>query len=251
LTPSTAADRPTKNPLTQQVAEHLRTLIFERGMVEGDKLPSQAQLAETLGVSRLVVREATRVLEAEGLIHAEQGRNLTVRRPDAAQLGQLFALIVRANGSALPELLDVRRALELESASLAAQHATTANIEQMRAAIERIKKVARSPSTVDAQADADGSFHEALAIATGNRFMVMMTEALAAPLHELRVHSLKGSWLRLGSLEHVISGHEQILECIAQRDPEGAVQAMATHLTDTSTDLQVDAGGLRAVIASS
>jgi len=65
LTPSTAADRPTKNPLTQQVAEHLRTLIFERGMVEGDKLPSQAQLAETLGVSRLVVREATRVLEAK------------------------------------------------------------------------------------------------------------------------------------------------------------------------------------------
>src|SRR5262249_24279542 len=111
-----ALSRPTKNSLTHQVAEHLQALIFHGGLAEGDELPSQSEIAQEFGVSRLVVREATRVLEAQGLVQVEQGRRLTVRRPDARQLGDLFSLMVRSDEGALLELLEVRQALELHFA---------------------------------------------------------------------------------------------------------------------------------------
>lgn len=230
---------PEKNPLTRQVAEHLETLIFEQGLSQGDELPSQAEIADTLGVSRLVVREATRVLEAQGLILAEQGRKLTVARPDARQLGVLFSHMVRSDETGLLDLLEVRRALELHFARLAAEHATHQDIDAMRAAIEVLRTVAGTRN-VQAQADADGAFHEALAVASANRFMSMLTQALASPLRELRIRSLKGTWTRAASLSDVVAGHEAILDRIVARDPDGAVKAMASHLSDTWLDLQVE-----------
>lgn len=240
--------RPTKNPLTRQVVEHLQALIFERGLTEGDELPSQAELAATLGVSRLVVREATRTLEAQGLVRAEQGRKLTVGRPDARQLGQLFSLMVRSNEAALLELLEVRRALELHFARLAAENATTADIQAMQRAIDDLRST--SARSIQAQADADGAFHEALANAAANRFMPMLNEALQDSLRELRIRSLKGSWARLGSLDHVIRGHEAILACVVNRDAEGVVRAMTAHLADTWVDLQYDESGATLAIHS-
>ena len=234
--------RPAKNPLTRQVVDHLQALIFERGLVAGDELPSQAEIAAELGVSRLVVREATRVLEAQGLVRAEQGRKLTVGRPDATQVGQLFSLMVRADADALLELLEVRRALELHAGRLAAENATAAHLKAMEAAIEQLRSVAGSKSAIEAQADADGAFHEALALASTNRFLAMLMHALSRPLRELRIQSLKGSWARLGSLEHVLEGHRAILDQVDKRDPEGAVRAMEAHLGDTWTDLHVGSG---------
>src|SRR5438105_2970182 len=64
--------------LATQATEYLETLIIEGGLEEGAALPPQAEIAARLGVSRLVVREATKTLEARGLIKAQQGKRLVV-----------------------------------------------------------------------------------------------------------------------------------------------------------------------------
>jgi len=231
------ARRPAKNSLTWQVAEHLRVLIQREGLIEGDELPSQGEFAEALGVSRIVVREATKVLEAQGLVRAEQGRRLTVSRPNALQFGSLFSLIVQNDESALLELLDVRSALEFHLARLAAEHATLADIEFMKNAADDLCNIAKG--ALEKQAEADGLFHRGIALASRNRFMMMLLDALGPPLHELRIRSLKGTWARLHTLDEVAAGHEAILTRIAARDPDGAAIAMAAHLSHTFTDLQV------------
>jgi GntR family transcriptional repressor for pyruvate dehydrogenase complex len=220
------------------VAEHLRALVFQDGLTEGDQLPSQADIADELGVSRLIVREATRILEAQGLVHAEQGRRLTVARPNGRHLGDLFDLFVRSDQRALFELLEVRAALELHSVKLAAENATATDVSRMRSAIDLLGAASSSRRNLEAQADNDGAFHEAVAAATRNRVMLMLIEALASPLRELRVQSLKGTWDRAGSLESVIEGHEAIAQGIADRDPDAAGKAMAEHLGYTLVDLR-------------
>ena len=228
--------RPRKNPLTRQVVEHLQSLIVQEGVTEGDPLPSQVALAETLGVSQIVVREATRILEAQGLVHAEHGRRLTVGRPDARQLGELFSLIVCSDEAALLEPLEVRRALELYFVRMAAERATPDDVASMREASAALRGAAKADD--EAQAAADGSFHRSVAAGSGSRVLAMLLDALEPSLQRLRIRSLEGTWARLGSLDEVAEGHEAVVA----RGPDGAVAEMSMHLGRTSADLRVPVG---------
>jgi GntR family transcriptional regulator, transcriptional repressor for pyruvate dehydrogenase complex len=228
-----AIQRPTKSTLTQQATEALENLILT-GYGEGRELPSQGELARMLGVSRHVVREATRTLEARGLIHAEQGKRLVVARPSADQIETVFSLLVFRDREAPQELMEVRRALETHIVRLAAQNATEADLEAIEAAIDALED-ARTRD-VRAQAAADGAFHDAIARATGNRFMVLLLQSLAGALMDLRVQSLRGSWQR-GSIKHVLRAHREILAAIREGDADLGADAMARHLDNALKDL--------------
>src|ERR671935_3315818 len=94
------------------VIERLEAFIFE-SFEPGDALPAEGKLADALGVSRLTVREATRSLEARGLLEIRQGRRPRVAAPSSALVGDFFKIAVRRDPRALLELVDVRRALEV------------------------------------------------------------------------------------------------------------------------------------------
>src|SRR6266536_3945769 len=98
------------------VIERLEGLIFD-GFEPGDALPSEGKLAEALGVSRLTVREATRTLEARGLLEISKGRRPRVAAPNGALIGDFFQIAVRRDPHALLDLLDVRRARSEEHTS--------------------------------------------------------------------------------------------------------------------------------------
>src|SRR5947207_14375169 len=112
-----------RTSILDSVIEQLEGLIFG-GFEPGEALPSEGKLAEALGVSRLTVREATRTLEARGLLEIRQGRTPRVAAPNGALIGDFFKLAVRRDPRALLDLLDVRRALEVHIAALAARRAT-------------------------------------------------------------------------------------------------------------------------------
>ena len=100
-----------RTSILDSVIEQLEGLIFG-GFEPGEALPSEGKLAEALGVSRLTVREATRTLEARGLLEITQGRRPRVAAPNGALVGDFFKIAVRRDPRALLDLLDVRRALE-------------------------------------------------------------------------------------------------------------------------------------------
>jgi GntR family transcriptional regulator, transcriptional repressor for pyruvate dehydrogenase complex len=216
------------------VIERLEEMIFA-GLEPGETLPSEGQLAEALGVSRLSVREATRTLEARGLLDISKGRRPRIAAPNGALVGDFFKTAVRRDPRALLDLLEVRRALEVHIAALAARRATKGDIADMEMSIAAMRAAEDESEAFHA---ADVRFHENLAAASGNRLLVFLIEAFAEPLRESRLRSFAGHRARGGGIEDVIQQHQTILDAITARNPKAAAQAMREHLKQTEQDLR-------------
>src|SRR5258706_10667710 len=163
-----------RSTLTDKAVDFLESYIVDQALPAGALLPSQGALAEQLGVSRLVIREATRTLEARGLLTTAQGKRLVVADPSSAALSHLLHLAVRRGSEGLLDLIDVRLAIEVHTARLAARPATADDIDAMEASIgamERLRdKNANAPSLVRA----DLEFHFALAGAARNELLRLL-----------------------------------------------------------------------------
>ena len=220
------------------VIEQLEALIFD-GFEPGDALPAEGKLAEALGVSRLTVREATRTLEARGLLEIRQGRRPMVAAPNGTLVGEFFKSAVRRDPRALLDLLEVRRALEVHIAVLAAKRATKGDLADMEMSIAAMRAGGDSSDAFHA---ADVRFHENLAAASGNRLLVFLIEAFAEPLRESRLRSFAGHLARGGEVDDVIQQHQGILDAVAAHNPKAAAQAMRDHLQQTEQDLRIHLG---------
>ncbi len=233
----TNAVRP--NLLTAQVVEQLERLIFDAGLEPGSSLPSEAELIERFGVSRVVVREAIRALETRGLVRVRQGKRPIVNGLNATMPGDFFRVALRQDANVLLELIEVRRALEVHAAFLAAKRATEDDLKAMQGTIDAMeaKSKARSddPEGFD---DADADFHQRLAAASGNRLMRLLAEALRDPLRASRTASHRGRFARGLDDTAPIAAHRKILERVAAKDAEGAARAMELHLKESLEDLR-------------
>lgn len=222
--------------LTDQAVELLEAFILDQALPPGALLPSQGALAEQLGVSRLVIREATRTLEARGLLESAQGRRLAVAAPSPAALSHLLDLAIRRDGEALLDLIDVRLAIEVHAARLAAERATDDDIETMEAAIVAMDEL--QDEDPDALVRVDLDFHFGLVRAARNDLLRVLVEALAEPLRASRVQSFRGLRNRGLGIDFVAAAHRRILGALRARDPERAARAMAEHLRQTLEDLR-------------
>jgi GntR family transcriptional regulator, transcriptional repressor for pyruvate dehydrogenase complex len=227
-----------RGSVLDSVIERLEGLIFD-GFEPGDALPAEGKLAEALGVSRLTVREATRSLEARGLLEIAKGRRPRVAAPNGTLVGDFFKTAVRRDPRALLDLLDVRRALEVHIAMLAARRATKGDLADMEMSISAMRAGADSSDAFHA---ADVRFHENLAAASGNRLLVFLIEAFAEPLRESRLRSFAGHRARGGGVEDVIQQHQAILDAVEAHNPKAAALAMREHLQQTEQDLRTHLG---------
>lgn len=213
---------------------HLEDLVL--GELEpGAELPSESDLATTLGVSRLTVREATKALQARGLVEIRQGRRPLVAHPNAGPIGDFFIAAVRRDPRRLLDLLEVRRALEVHIAALAATRASRAAITAMDMALDAMRTAADDPTALH---DTDIRFHESLAEAAGNQLLTFLIEAMEDPLRSSRIQSMRGHLARGGTVDDVIEQHARILDRVKARDPAGASAAMRDHLSQTARDLR-------------
>lgn len=232
------AGDPAKGGATQSLAasvlRRLEDMVLGE-LVPGAELPSETELAAQLGVSRLTVREATRSLQARGLVDIRQGRRPVVTHPNAGPIGDFFTAAVRRDPRRLLDLLEVRRALEVHIASLAAAHAGRAAIAAMEMALASMRDVAHDPVAIH---EADIHFHESLAVAAGNQLLSFLIEAMAEPLRTSFMRSLRGHLARGGTVEDVIEQHARILDRVKARDAKGAAAAMLSHLEQTGRDLE-------------
>jgi GntR family transcriptional regulator, transcriptional repressor for pyruvate dehydrogenase complex len=223
-----------RTSVADSVGEQLEDLILN-GLEAGETLPSEGQLAQAFGVSRLTVREATRALAARGLLEISKGRRPRVAAPNSTLAGDFFQIAVRRDPRALLDLLDVRRALEVHNAMLAARRASVGDIADMEMSINAMRAAGQE---FEAFHTADVRFHENLAAASGNRLLVFLIEAFADPLRASRQRSFAGHQARGGGIDDVIEQHQTILEAVKARNPKAAAQAMRDHLEQTEKDLR-------------
>jgi GntR family transcriptional regulator, transcriptional repressor for pyruvate dehydrogenase complex len=220
--------------VTDSVVAHLEELVL--GELEpGAALPSESELAGQLGVSRLTVREATKSLQARGLLDIRQGRRPIVAHPSAGPIGDYFTAAVRRDPRRLMDLIEVRRGLEVHIASLAAATASRAAIAAAEATLVAMRAAADDPVAFH---ENDIRFHESLAEGSGNQLLCFLIEAMEEPLRSARMQSMQGHLARGGSVDDVIDAHVRILERVKERDAAGAAEAMRDHLSQTARDLR-------------
>jgi GntR family transcriptional repressor for pyruvate dehydrogenase complex len=239
--PAAAAERASKSHTTRRqgsatdvVIGHVEALIFDGVLQPGDQLPSESDLAEELGISRLTVREGIRTFQARGLVNINHGRRATLAHPNAAPLKDFFSASVRRDASGLLELLEVRMAVEVHAASLAAVHATQSDLAALELALAYMSN---SASDVELFNDADVRFHAALARASGNKTLGLIVEGMEEPLRAGRMASISGHCATHQDLQDLIAQHATIYSSVAARNSRGAAAAMARHLTETRKDL--------------
>jgi len=206
--------------LVNHVVDQVRGMILDNGFQPESFLPGEHTLADDFGVSRTVVREALRVLSAQGLVTISHGRPAKVKNADHhASVETLRALFKRSNVTSL-DLAEVRQVLETEIAALAAQRATRQHLRTLAADCEELN----AAETKELRVQADLSFHEHLAEATGNPCFVRLIQTMRA----MFVESIAETQERCGA-----NVHDAILAAVAARDPGQARQAMLDHIRNT------------------
>ena len=212
-----------RTDLVKGVVEQLREKILGGTFEHGSSLPSESTLAEYLGVSRPVVREAMRVLSAQGLIEVCQGKRALVKPADPkACVDALSVYFNRSKASAL-DLVEVRRVLEVELAALAAQHATKDDLKALETTIEALKAAKASGKLEDA-VEADVAFHQHLARATGNHAFILVMQTLGSLLLESVAET---------AAQCPADVHDAIIEAVREHDPDKCRKAMHKHILET------------------
>jgi GntR family transcriptional repressor for pyruvate dehydrogenase complex len=220
--------------LASRVADSLVAFILEEGLKEGSLLPATADLAERYGVSRTVVREAIADLAGRGLLVRSQGKESIVATPGQPQLHGLFQFRVLQDGVTAEEVLETRRALESMTARVAAQRRRPEDLSALKSALDDMSS-ARDDTEFH---DADVRFHHMLAVASGNRLVVLIFEGFASLVRELRIRATVGRRSRGEGFEPVFRAHRAIFDAVAARDPGAAETAMLKHLRQTEESLR-------------
>lgn len=234
-------DQPTA---AMAVADALAELILTE-MAPGVSLPSEAELALRYDVSRLTIREAVKLLEGRGLLALARGRKAVVRQPDGAAFADFLTSVIRYDPKGLFDLIEVRLSLEVQSATLAAKHATRAGIAAIESELQGMRDCLGEPpgdmgfDEETAFHTHDVGFHEAVALASGNRVLGFLFEAMAQPLREGVFISRRGHEKRGHTPADTIAAHQRILDCIKEGNGRAAGEAMRVHLKDTERDIRV------------
>jgi DNA-binding GntR family transcriptional regulator len=198
------------NSLHDEVAAQLRERIFAGELTPGTFM-DEVKLAEQLKISRTPLREALKVLTAEGLVRHEPRRGCFVNEVTEQDLDEIFPVIA---------LLEGRCAFE------AAQHATDADIEALEDLHQKLSRHAKARRINDYYAT-NFAIHEAIIALAGNRWLAGAISDLRKILKLARLQQLHAP----GRLEQSLSEHLAVFAALKARDPEGADAAMRTHLT--------------------
>ncbi|REL30735.1 FadR/GntR family transcriptional regulator [Thalassotalea euphylliae] len=214
--------------LTNDLVESLRSQILEGNLEPGTKLPAAKDIEEQAGVSRSVVREAVAALKAEGLIVSRQGVGMFVASSTPKQSFEIenkeFTCIEEA-----VQILELRMAVEIEMASMAARHRTDKQMADIWAALAAFdQQVADGNDAVKE----DLNFHLSVASASGNpyfsRFIKYIGEGVI-PDRDI-VTDYEESIDSTDYLKIIQNEHKKIAEAIEAKDSEAARSATREHL---------------------
>lgn len=216
------------------VVEGIQGMLVSGEVGPGDRLPVEPVLAERFGVSRSSLREGVRALVAMGVLETRQGSGTTVTSLDPHLL--LRPLVFWSGlqgGQSTHDLHVVRRALEVESAGVAATRHSPEDVERLRALLDA---AAPAIEALDHEAamDQDLRFHRELAEVSANPILGALIDALARPTLRIRMWQ---SMHRTGRLVATHQEHLAILAAVASGDPVAARAAMYNHLAQVAAYL--------------
>ena len=226
--PESAAIEPLEREprLYERVVDKVLALISSGAWKPGFRLPPERELSEAFGVSRTVVREAVKALEARGVLESAAGSGVSVRLADFNMVSRSLQTYMQLSNRVDFEirLNEVRRVLEVEMVALAASRITPEQMTQLR---QICKQMREGKNTAKQMAELDFRLHVTLAEATQNDLFKVL---LAPLIHQLRDQIIL-TWEDFPRpVEEVFDQHEAIVTAVQNGDGDAARQAMTKHL---------------------
>ena len=219
--------------LSDTVAQQLLKQIDKGTFTRGGKLPTEAVLAQQFGVSRTVIREAISRLKNEGVVEPRQGSGVFVAAHGTVRPLRIDYAEAVEPGSVV-QILALRRAIEAEVASEAAQRRTDEQLAVIEDTLARIDEAVRAGRN---GVEEDVAFHREIANATGNPYFLKTLTFLNQYLEAGTIVTRGNEALREDFMRQVREEHAAIVEAIRSRDSVAARNAAQTHLINAARRL--------------
>jgi GntR family transcriptional regulator, transcriptional repressor for pyruvate dehydrogenase complex len=218
------------NRMSEAIVQQIRALIRSEELKPGDRLPSERDLGERMGVSRVTVREALRVLEAGGLVQIRVGARggAFVTSPSSSTIGSGLADLIGLSPLTAAEVTEARQIVELGIIPQVVERATDEDIAELRAMVKEHQAALKNG---EYGMPMSAAFHVRVAACTHNSAIEMLVHSFHGPL----LMSLREAQVAAPLMGHKgTTEHRNFVEAIAERDAEKATQIMATHLDRTA-----------------
>jgi len=212
---------------SDQIADQIFGLIKSGELKPGDALPSEREMAESLGVSHPPLREALKILETRGLIEIQPRRRVRVKSIMGVPLRDPLAQAIGDDLDMVIQLLQVRKILESWAASKAAELATDEDIARLEAVFEELKDDFQRDHL---GVDADSKFHLAVYQAARNTILSHIVSTLFDSLWQGQRVIRESMFKEHENKQRLLRQHYAILDAIRARDPQKARRAIIAHL---------------------
>lgn len=235
------------NPLIQnnsrisdKVVEILELRILEGSLKPGDTLPSERDLAMTLGVSRPSLREAIRALVSKGMLQTKHGGRTRVTDKLDSSFADNWQEMLFKHPNIQADMLEFRDMLEGQAAYYAAQRATDIDMLNLEVAYKKVS-MAYDTHELRQMVDADVAFHQAVAEASHNVLIGHLSATLLRLIDQHVTQSLNYLNTRPKNRSQLEDQHQAIWLAIKSRNPEEAMKASKTHIEFVKANMKASA----------
>jgi GntR family transcriptional repressor for pyruvate dehydrogenase complex len=227
--------------ISEEVFEQIKEAILEGKLKPGQKLPTERELMSQLGVSRVPIREALKLLSNMGFIETTQGGGSYVKALLAHRVKDPLNHIIKDDVEKIFDLLEVRKELETWSAYHAAEKATEDDIASLGRMIEETKALFKEGKKPPAILDAD--FHLAIAQCSHNTIRAHLTFTIYDIFSEYFNYLIENICFSKKYQESIYDQHYNIYDAIRQHDAQAARKAIMDHLAFVGEELRKQTGG--------
>jgi DNA-binding FadR family transcriptional regulator len=215
--------------LSDRVADRIQDDIISMGLKAGDRLMTEQELVERFDVSRSVIREAGRTLDARGLVIIRPGTGMVVAEFDGSTLSLQYELLLELDQGRFEDLLALRLVLEVGMTELAAKHRTEDDVAAIKALLAEFDSARGDVQTF---LDWDLKFDEAIASASKNPFFGHITKTITRSLRKTYTYSAE----YLNTLRETMDEHSQIANAVFDSDVVAAGNAARNHLNRIASE---------------
>ncbi len=215
--------------LSEEVVNRVKQMIMSQTYRPGDKLPSEKELSEMFGVSRMSIREALAILSSAKIIDIRHGEGSFVQAINVFHYIPPVAISMIEFPEALLQLLEVRIILEASAAELAAERADTTALKDMEIALQGYLDEVSTKRSGDQY---DLRLHKAIAQATGNYVLIEFMNRISDMIFEGMQYTLNQNIGNERKVREVYDEHARIVQAIQSRNPSQARLAMTSHLNN-------------------
>jgi GntR family transcriptional repressor for pyruvate dehydrogenase complex len=221
--------------ISSMIVDQIRLLIRDGQLSAGDRLPSERELGERFGVSRVTVREALRGLEAQGLVAIRVGAHggAFVTAPSSELIGEGLSDLLSLSVVSPSEVTEARQVIELAIVPLVCERADATDIADLLEICARAEAALKSGKGYPVSLSAE--FHTRVARATHNPALSMFAQTFHAPmLSSLAKAQEEDPKVGVRGTQE----HREFVEAVARRDVAAAVAVMREHLARTADRLR-------------